>query len=590
MEKIKNTIVNNVAQCKIIWYAWVESEISVQNDSTLKGNLKENLDRLSDSFNIDLSNHLVDSVTFSKSLDSPTGSFSFNLDNSRDWKDIIKPGEWCVILMTQNGDLRLPEENSSQGNPIGLIGLPSGPKDLSSVRQNIRGLCYIDRVSVQTAAEGNGEFNVTYEVSGRDFGVVYENTDIWFNDFTFDASNVNTLNQQIKNSTFKDIGEVIKMFHELFLAPEKRIPSKAGSGEGVTPIPKQWLLPKQLVNDLKLSCDDASYYGNVSGLTNTFERSPCAMPIGNPMSMINGNLWSKLKAASVQEFHELFTELNDAGKPRLFFRPIPWGIDQRGYPTLSKFIPTYLDYANSTAFRKAGFNQNSVNLDASDVLTTDIGEDNHNRYNNYLMNISAAQNGAFTTIGVLIGNPSPAGRQFPFSEEASIRRHGFKAMHVQMDSLSASLSTVNEESSGPAVTANKNGSPTNTLVIEYQEVLRDYWNNAVFFESGGMAIMGRPDIKVGKVLRTPDDLPYHQNKLFYIESYTDEFSIQDNGATQWTQKLQLTRGIEEDDLIAASKLDAGALNNIEFGSRSFLNDFTKSGSFVSNNTNKGNKD
>jgi hypothetical protein len=144
-----------------------------------------------------------------------------------------------------------------------------------------------------------------------------------------------------------------------------------------------------------------------------------------------------------------------------------------------------------------------------------------------------------STVNILNNRASQAGRQFPFMDQLSVQRHGLRAMHLKINSLPEKLISGSQ---------NKDGFPNADLLLQYNEVLFDYWQNSVTFESGTITIIGRPEVRVGKVLNFGSDIPHNSNKVFYIEAYSDDYTIDEHGSTMWTQTLQVTRGVEKADL------------------------------------------
>jgi hypothetical protein len=131
-------------------------------------------------------------------------------------------------------------------------------------------------------------------------------------------------------------------------------------------------------------------------------------------------------------------------------------------------------------------------------------------------------------------------------------------MHTSIDSFYFSLK---KDGAKP-----KGGIIDGTILVEYNELLFDYWANAIFFETGNSRIIGRNDIKLGIPIVFGLDVPYNANKAFYVEEYTDEFTIGSDGETFWTQNLQLTRGIELEDLAALRGFSQRELEFTEPGS------------------------
>jgi hypothetical protein len=152
------------------------------------------------------------------------------------------------------------------------------------------------------------------------------------------------------------------------------------------------------------------------------------------------------------------------------------------------------------------------------------------RYNSFLATVSTGLINVEDNISLLLG------KGFPKNNQASIKRHGFRPMHVTVDSI-----VKNEELA--------NGSSDLIQLVEFNEVLFDYWNSAVFAESGTAIKNGRNETKIGKVMKFNNDLPYLSTKRYYIEGYTDTFTVGDNKEREWIQEVQLTRGFEEQDLI-----------------------------------------
>jgi len=504
-------------QCQVVWFPWKQETISSA--------IEKNYGVLSDADAFDISNHLVQSVAFTKNRGAPAGSFNFKLDNSRDWKSIIRPGQWLTIFMSNEGDLLLPD---SEKFGKGTANLPT--VDARSIKKNrLRGMCYVERVTVNTMQE-EGVLDVFYEVSGRDFGVCYEETSVWFNYFQFEQLQVQGLADQIQFSNLKTIRELLDVTHDLFYAPGKVIKGKTDPAELFGEVGIQWLLPKKMLTLLGITLDGQySFFGNIANLKK-FSKSISTISITDPLSYINGNAWEKLKQFSVKELHELFCELDDNGTPNLIFRPIPWAIDKRGYPGIAGKLDPTLFYSKLN-------DAVGVKIRALDLISSAVGEDNHNRYNHFMVSSQATFAIAESNISVLKGQKSSRGREYPNIQKGSIRRHGFRPMHVDVDTLGQFTDQLDVDKK---------------ILLEANELMYDYWNSAIFFESGTFTIIGNNAVKVGKTIDFDADVPYHGQKIFYIEEYADEFVIEENGLGIWTQTITGSRGIEKADLAALS--------------------------------------
>lgn len=511
-----NETINNLAQCKVLIYPWS----TTYNIDSLSD------DQLSAATALDISSQIT-SFQYSKNMGSASGSFSFSLTNSpnygtNDWKDIIKRGFWCVIYCSNDGDLTL--------NPNVGKNLTKSPK---SEAKKIRCIGYIERVGVVGSTGDNREIDINYTVTGRDFGIIYDATDIWHNMFAFDQIILDSLKTSKMNVTGNiRVHEAIRLIHDLFFFPKNLDGAKTNDNKSLLSIGLQWLMPRRLLNDIGMdltSVNQGTYWGALPNIMKLSETS-AGLAVDNPADFLTGNAWEQLRRISVPQFHELFCELNDNGLPRLVFRPIPWGIDKSKYPKMAKFIKLYKDI------------KEIVLIPAVKLIDFDLGEDDHNRYNSFLTTVSTGLIGVEDNISLLLGSG------YPKNNHASIRRHGFRPMHVQVDSIVKNAELAN-------------GSSDQQALIEFNELLFDYWNNSIFAETGSVQIVGSNDVRIGKCMKFGSDVPYMNSKRYYIEGYADSYEVGEKGEMEWTQTVNLTRGFEEADL----KSNSGFLDrNAEF--------------------------
>jgi hypothetical protein len=497
--KVSNETKNVIAQCKVLVYPW--------NEVLTDPNISD--DKLAGASRLDISSQLQ-TVTFSKNMGSAAGSFSFTLTNSpnygtNDWKDIIKRGCWCVIYMSNDGKLQLSPQ----------VALVSGIKSESKY---IRCIGYIERVSVIGSTNENRAVDISFQVSGSDFGVIYDQTNIWHNLFVFDKIMLDNVAQTSLNVVANTpISKAIKLIHDMFYYPAKVPGAKPNDNKSLLSIALQWLLPKEMVSDIGFDISRLSggtYWGALDGVFQISE-TLAGIAVDKPGDYLTGNAWAQLKRMSIPQFHELFCETDLNGKPRLIFRPIPWGIDQSKYPKNSKNITLYKDL------------KPVVTVPAVDLYTFDLGEDNHARYNSFLTMVSSSYMSVETNVNLIDG--------FPKNNQDSIKRHGFRPYHNTINSL-----LKNEELA--------NGAAHKDQLIEFNEINYDYWNNGVYAESGTVTKLGTNDIKIGHVMKFSNDINYLASKRYYIEGYTDTFTVGANLETSWSQTVDLTRGFEEADL------------------------------------------
>lgn len=515
---------NTNAQCKVVVYAWNQ----VLNQPDIPDV------ELAKTHRLDISSQ-VQSVSFTKNMGNAAGTFNIELTNSpgigtQDWKDIIKRGYWVVIYMTQDGDLQMTN------------GVAPAKVNVSE-QHRIRGICYVERAGVKGAVGEKGDIDMSFQISGRDFGIIYEETSIWHNLFKFDA----IVLESIKTNQLNIIGnvrinEAINLIHDLFYYPANIPGIKPNDDGSLLSIGLQWLMPKQMMKDIGFSLtalNNSTYWGSLPGIKN-FSATECGISVEHPADFLSGNAWEQLKKLSIPQLHELFCETNDAGTPQLTFRPIPWAMNKTAYPVVGAKISYYKDVT-------------AITIPAIDLIEFDLAEDDHARYNHFLTTVSTTLINTNDNISLLDGS------RFPFQNHASIRRHGFRPMHAAVDSI-----VKNEELA--------DGQANKRVLIEFNEVMFDYWNNSVFGESGSIQKIGSNRVKIGKCVLFKDDVPYLNTKRYYIEGYTDTFTVGDKGEVSWIQEVALTRGFETSALLN----DSGFSNRqVEFSNPG---EFTPGGS------------
>lgn len=523
--RISNESQNINSQCKIVVYNWAQQSLnSGTPDSTL-----------TETSQLDISSQLL-GCEFSKNMGEPAGTFSFRLSNSPgigsgDWKDIIKRGTWCVIYMSNDGDLTI---NPTVAPPL------SASKKLEEAKK-IRCIGWIDRVAVVSSMDSQkGSFDVEYEVSGRDFGVIYEDTSIWHNVFKHERIMLDALNTSELNITGAvTIDRAVRLIHDLFFDPKSVPGAKVNSDSSLTDTALQWLMPRQMMIDIGFSLNAVTtkppFWGSLPGIKK-ISPTEARLAIEKPADYLSGNAWDNLKKLSTPHLHEMFTETDDNGLPALTFRPIPFAIDKSRYPVVGSKVTLYKDLPTFT-------------IPALDVVDFNLGEDNHARYNSYLVTVSTTLINTEDNISLLQGS------RFPFNVQDSIKRHGFRPMHITVDSIVKNAERAD-------------GRSNPKLLKEFNELIVDYWQNSVFAESGTANIIGRNEIKIGKAMKFGENTPYVSTKRYYIEGYTDSFHVDEKGSKSWTQSLQLTRGFEEKDLE----------NRANFGERE--SDFNNEGEYT----------
>lgn len=594
--------VDRIDQCKVLWYQWANELKTDRNGGFQIAGLSDFTatdEKLAKARCYDISNH-IENFTYSKSMNGAAGSFSFTLHNSFDWPRFMRPGQWVSIYLTGDGDLPLPVERQVNGatssepsfpnpflpiddtvTPINQLPLPQGPspEQAEAYKKRLRCVGIIQRVGIRSQTNIDGVVETSYVISGKDFGAVYEDTEIWFNANNADSAAYEAALKSINTQFSRNLSQLLDKWHDIFINPSSILT------QGLTNVsayfPKQWILPDQLVSDLNLSTTgfEPAYFGNIAGLKD-FQPTVFENPDPNLMSGLEGRCWDRLKNCAQPEFHELFTELSDSGNPKIIFRPIPWAQDKSAYPSLGKTMLTYAELASGlpvaassaantveeaiksftdigalTAAAPTLLNlkvtdsriEHAVNCSAREVEGYDIGPDFHSRTNFFLVDVmrsSLDQTNSFATLAKQVKKP------YPFRDENDIKRHGFKPMFIN-------LQTFNFHNKAIFAGSPYGNSAPAAFLIECNEILRDFYSNAEDYYSGTITLTAaKNNVKLGKVLLTDSTFQGISDMIFYIEGYSDSFSVSgDNGVSTWNQNLTVTRGIQKDVLNGASTKD-----------------------------------
>lgn len=496
---IKNDVKNQRGKCQVVVFPW---NTNITNESLSNSQLAASSMK-------DITKRVLE-IGYEKSMADPAGTFEITLPNDRDWKTEIKPGFWLLIYMSNTDDLAVPKNTEE-----------IKPRDLQDQGDKLRCIGYVERVSAKgSVGAEKGEFDTTYTVSGRDYGVIYQETQIWHNTVFFERALLDSATSRLNSRTIKTVDGLLDTMHRLMYSPAD-FKGLAQNNKSLTKTALQWLMPSKMLESLNVDVSRGTpFLGNIKDLLQ-FEKTRCSYPVENPLSLLNGRAWDTLKSHSIELFHELFPETGDDGKPHLYFRPIPWRIRQK--PIVDRlFVNT-----SRGLFR----NVDRVQIPSIDLIDFDIGEDNHSRYNLFFTTVNSSLYTVQDSIAGVNNNDPNTG--FPRIQQASIKRHGLRLMYNEVNTM-IQLNTEKIDKK---------------LLEGYNELILEYWNNAVFLESGNLTINGNNGIKIGKVIEIEKDTPYNSEKLFYIEGYKDTFFVQENGTGEWTQSLNVTRGIEKQDLI-----------------------------------------
>lgn len=622
--------IDRIDQCKVIWYQW-DTELKDDPDAFTKLQIPVPASVIGSARAYDISNHIA-SVSFSKAIGEGAGNFSIILENSFDWSRYMKAGHWIAIYMNGDGALPYPTESNNVdtsnlkglssfaksakslisnlagpvlGNLGGLQPVPGLPlptynpdaKAAEAIRPFLRCVGVIQRPAIRSTMTVDGARDITYVISGKDFGVVYEETELWFNFNSADQVFYTNLIKSITKNYDRLLGSLMEQWHDIFLNPKKLLKKNVLSQltlPGGSFFPEQWVLPKPLIEHLGLIIDGEGYFGDIVGLK---EFSPTIFenPTPDPLAGMQGFCWDKLREISEPIFHELFTELSEDGYPKLFFRPLPWALNKSKYPTLGSTILNYADLTKEgevlppiplnldlgkitsldslTKIAKSAVSgitnssqrtRHRVPVTSAEITDYDLAPSNHERFNFFLVDSNRSTQDQLNAFALAAQNPTV---KFPLRDENDIKRHGFKPSKHEINTFLIK----SKDFFGKDLYGN---SPEQKFILEANSLLADYHAKSDDFYSGTMILCGKPEIKLGKIIITDNDLVGVPNMVFYIQGYTDTFTVNTDKTTSWMQTLQLVRGMELEDLRTLATKDKKPI--------------TKSGDFIADNREKSN--
>lgn len=401
---------------------------------------------------------------FSKSLGNPSGQFTLQVTANINWKKKVFAGDWIVVYLSNEG------------------------------KEYMRLFGNIDRVSQFTTRNDKGLLETSYIISGRDFGKVFEKTNIWFNPLNTTRLLLSVL--YANNSPSGLVGH----FLDVFLGGKISIDAIM-----TQPQLNQWRVP-----------------GSLSAL---FKAIPSASPLGTPrfydiltkqiqsvsgrkaiksFASVQGPLWGIMKGVSNDSINEMYCELLD-DKPTLMFRTRPFVKKPFTGGTIQGEVNYFDDLER-------------VTIKGSEIIGTDIGYSDDERYNLFLMTTSSD----FLSVEGLMSQLKPS---FPAVNKASIALHGLSPMYVDTD-----FALIQGDG--------KNAKINPQLLKDWNNLLYNFYKDSIFMEAGTIEIKkANPKIRVGKALLITE-ATVNNNKIFYIEGYSDSWSFPGN----WNQTLHLTRG------------------------------------------------
>jgi len=480
----------------------------------------------------------VSSLRISKSLSNPSGIFDATLFPTRNWKQIISPGDWVAIYLFSSMEV--------------------GKKSTSDLdTKNMVMLGNIDRVSRTIERnEDDDKIESRYKLSGRNFGKAFEDINVWFDPYSIQDA---VLDVSLRTAGLEIVGnptEQVQQILDVFLGPGSNFP-----GKGSTSPLRQFLIPTELsalfgVSKFAVGSDRPLLYDILN--INIEPDLPGFRTRNNISARDNGNLWENLVGASNELINEMYLEevraTDGTVSPTITLRPKPLNTprfelqfgDEKDavIGTLNGKVTT-LQSLSKTSF---------IEIVQGEIISEDIGKDDHSRFNMYWLTSTRFE---YYTRSIYADKRTNNSIGNPFVSQESIRRYGLKRFEKNLDFDRPGRSIKESQSETELFKA--------FMVQLYDQNFANH-----LYDGGTMETSGVLEAELGKTLNILPNAglnaksPVPPKKIYYIQAYEHEW----NFPNTWRTTFTLTHGQYQDPpniFIDVQPGDDGALDE-EFDS------------------------
>lgn len=394
------------------------------------------------------------SVSTSKALGAPSGQFTITLkapiNGEFDLRRRVIDDDWIDIVLTRHGQ-----------------------------RWHVmRGL--VDDVRRNISASG-GPTVEEYVISGRDFGKIFTDTEVWFNSYT--AENVGggpTLRAlAASNAIFGNVAQTVKAFLFGFLTVLD------GYGRAT------WVMPPGMPG----LTPGAKFAGLCRYLRDDYSNVPARVTFNASMlDVAQGNLWGLAQNWSDPPFCELWTDLVRKSSTK------PGGVLPRPGEPLSETdtamavilrdrpFPSDAALLHPLSVKHPFFALPTATVERQSIMGASVGRGGAERFNAYFATNQLAQEHA-----------SNVNLTQPLWDRSDILRHGVRRMDPSSNYIA------------------RNGDLLGVTSVQRAKI-RDWHCLNPYFYNGTLSLAhGRPDIRVGMRARIPG-ISRDFDETYYVES------------------------------------------------------------------------
>lgn len=333
-----------------------------------------------------------------------------------------------------------------------------------------RGL--IDDITRIKTIGGTGATITTYTITGRCFGKIWEQTQVWFspyyNDIVTEATTLTSKALDGSPELGGSPGVVPFLFLKEFL--EKNIGTKGPN----------WYVPESMPGTQgSIFIQNIEFNLNADGISSKyFQNVPARRQFSQNLLMPEGVLWDLAKEFSDPMFTEMYTDLLPNGDPlnKHFDSPVSEGdskmcvvLRDRPFMTLptSTFGTTYVNTWDKIPI---------LSIYPQEILNSTIAKGGYERYNAFYV-ASLLHQEEMNNFALEV--------KAPLIDETSIGIHGLRRFDIQ-------IATYPEDDR------------TDNLCSTQRLILKDWYCMNPYFLSGSITLgHGRPDIHIGCRLNIP---------------------------------------------------------------------------------------
>jgi len=465
----------------------------------------------------------ISSLRVAKSLTS-SSTFQLTLLPSKNWKQVLSPGDWLMIYIHDNSSLNKGDESIQDTKNLIMLG-------------------NVDRVSRSLQKDKETDkTTLRYVVSGRGIQKVFENTDIWWNPYLATDKEMDVILRDAGLEILGNPSILTNNLLEVFLGSGGEFDGGKTSDMGM------WLIPPSLERAMRApvtfsarfdsnpnpgvstdSVPDSARFDGVA--TAEFPRFYDILDIqienhlpGFKQRMMltansNGSLLELLQRSSNSLVNELyFEEVRDSSgyvRPTIVLTP---------RPVQTPFFESKSDglKGHYKSLQELG-ETNFVEILQSEILYEDLGRDDHSRFNLWWMNTDSNMEGV---TNAQADRNKTTGAINPILSSKSIHRHGLRRWTHLMEFCHASGV----------------GSSTQSDLVLFQGFMEQLYDMNAFnhlYDSGTIECTGILEAELGKALIVKADTAMESpDKIYYIEGYEHSWSF----PSTWRTTFTLTHG------------------------------------------------